>query len=47
MKLPVKLPTTKKLTAVAGIVAVVAATAAVDKFFGTSLLPWVVALVGG
>lgn len=46
MKLPVKLPTTKKLTAVAGIVAVVAATAAVDKFFGTSLLPWVLALFG-
>lgn len=46
MKLPVKLPTTKKLTAAAGAVAVLAATAALDKFAGTSLLPWVMAYFG-
>ncbi|CAO3453176.1 hypothetical protein [Azospirillum argentinense] len=47
MKLLMKLPTTRKLTAVAGFVAVVAAAAAVDKFFGTSLLPWVLTFGGG
>ncbi|MFC5356485.1 hypothetical protein [Azospirillum himalayense] len=47
MKLPLKLPTTKKLTAVAGFVALVAAAAAVDKFAGTNLLPWVLAFGGG
>lgn len=41
-----KLPTTKKLTAVAGIVAVLAATAALDKFAGTKLLPWAMAYFG-
>lgn len=46
MKLPMKLPTTKKLTAVAGAVAVLASTAALDKIAGTKLLPWVMAYFG-